>query len=378
MSKNFFYAIAVLIGTTIGAGIFGIPYVIAKFGFFPGLFYLIFLGMVTLFLNLFYGEVALRTKKSHHLTGYAEVYFGKKGKYLTFFAIIFGLYGALIAYLIIIGDFLFTIFLPIFAGNPLFFSLIFFALCALAILLDFKIVGWVELLMSFFLILVIIIISFFGFFQINSQNLFTFNPSQFFLPLGVILFALGGALAIPIMEDLLEKEKYFLKKAIIFGTLIPLLVYILFAFISVGVAGKEIGENAILGLEKFLGQKILLLGTIFGILSVTTSFLSIGLALKRIYNLDFNLNKLLSWFLALFLPLFIFLAKITTFIEVISLSGTISMGLSGIIIVLCYLKAKKLGQEKPAYSLNLPKFIPFFIILIFSLGIIYQLIKLIF
>lgn len=377
MSKNFFYAVAVLIGTIIGVGIFGIPYVVAQFGFFPGIFYLIFLGIITLLLNLCYGEIVLRTVKSHCLSGYVEIYFGKKGKYLTFFSIVFGLYGALIAYLIIIGDFLFTIFSPIFSGTPLIYSLIFFSLCALAILFGLKIIGSIELLMSIFLFLIIIIISISSFSQINIQNLLSFDPSQFFLPFGVILFALGGSLAIPLMEDLLEKEKHLLKKAIILGTLIPVFIYILFTFISVGMAGKDIGENAILSLGKFLGQKILLLGIIFGSLSITTSFLTIGLALKRIYIYDFGFNKILSWFLAIFIPLFIFLADITSFIQIIGLSGVISMGLFGIIIILCYLKAKTNGQGKPAYSLNIPKLIPYLIIAVFGLGIIYQIISIV-
>jgi len=44
MSKNFFYAVAILVGTIVGAGVFGIPYTIARFGFFPGIFYLFFFG----------------------------------------------------------------------------------------------------------------------------------------------------------------------------------------------------------------------------------------------------------------------------------------------------------------------------------------------
>ena len=222
----------------------------------------------------------------------------------------------------------------------------------------------------------IITISFSGFSQINTQNFFTFDFSQFFLPFGVILFALSGELVIPSMENLLEKEKHLLKKAIIWGTAIPIFLYFLFTLIAVGVAGQNITENAILGLGNFLGQKILLLGTIFGTLSITTSFLNIGLTLKRIYIFDFGLNKFFSWLLTLFVPFFIFLSKAGSFIQIIGITGAISIGFSGIIIMLCYLKAKKNGGEKPAYSLNVSNPLLYLIITIFGLGIIYQIISL--
>ena len=39
MRKNFLFALSTLIGTIVGAGVFGIPYVIAKSGIVPGFFY---------------------------------------------------------------------------------------------------------------------------------------------------------------------------------------------------------------------------------------------------------------------------------------------------------------------------------------------------
>jgi len=60
MKRSVLEASATLIGTTIGAGILGIPYVIAQSGFLIGLFYILFLGLVMLTLNLYIGEVVLQ------------------------------------------------------------------------------------------------------------------------------------------------------------------------------------------------------------------------------------------------------------------------------------------------------------------------------
>ena len=67
-------------GTCIGAGFLGIPYVAAKSGFLIASAYLIIFSVIILLINLYLGEIILRTKGNHQLTGYAQKYLGKKGK----------------------------------------------------------------------------------------------------------------------------------------------------------------------------------------------------------------------------------------------------------------------------------------------------------
>src|SRR3989339_612129 len=91
---NFFYAVAILIGMIIGAGIFGIPYVVAQAGFAVGLFYLVLLGGAVMLLHLFYGEIVLRTKQEHRLIGYAAKYLGKEAKKIATLTVLFEYYGS--------------------------------------------------------------------------------------------------------------------------------------------------------------------------------------------------------------------------------------------------------------------------------------------
>ena len=81
-TKTFIAGLAILIGTAIGAGILGIPYVVAKSGFLIGLGYIILLGLIILLVNLYLGEIILRTKGKHQLGGYAKKYLGKTGAFL--------------------------------------------------------------------------------------------------------------------------------------------------------------------------------------------------------------------------------------------------------------------------------------------------------
>ena len=103
--------VAILVGTTIGAGILGLPYVVMKSGFLIGTINILFVAGLILLLNLYLGEVTLRTKSTHQLPGYAEKYLGKKGKNLMALSLFIGIFSALVAYLIGEGkslSFLFT------------------------------------------------------------------------------------------------------------------------------------------------------------------------------------------------------------------------------------------------------------------------------
>ena len=77
MNKKFLATTFTLTGTIIGAGILGLPYVFAKSGFLVGIFWLIAIASIMIFVNLAMGEITLRTKGNHQLPGYANKYLGK-------------------------------------------------------------------------------------------------------------------------------------------------------------------------------------------------------------------------------------------------------------------------------------------------------------
>ena len=59
-----FEAVALILSATIGAGVLGIPYTVSKVGLGVGLFYIVFLGILLMTLNLLVGEVVALQKAS--------------------------------------------------------------------------------------------------------------------------------------------------------------------------------------------------------------------------------------------------------------------------------------------------------------------------
>lgn len=371
MKGKLLKAIAVLVGTTIGAGIYGLPYVVARVGFPLGVLYLLILGLMTLLLNLVYGEVILRTEGDHQLTGYGEIYLGRGGKFLALVAMLIGLYGALLAYLIKIGDFLALLTgLP----APIFFSLLFFVFGAAAIFLGLRAVSWIDLIFVVMIQLLILLIALLGLphlsisnYQLTISNL-TIN--NLFLPYGVILFALAGSSAIPEVEEVLRSQHHNLLKAIVIGTIIPILVYLVFAAVIVGISGNATSDDAFSGLLAFLPSWIVKIGALLGILTMSTSFFTLGYVLREIWFRDLAFSKPAAIALALLPPLALFLLGAASFIAILNITGALTGGLTGILILALYRKAKTAGLKKPEYSFNLPFPLVVILGLIFLLGML--------
>lgn len=399
MPRKTLRAIAILVGTTIGAGIFGIPYVVARIGFLPGLVYLLALGGVVLLLNLIYGEVILRTPGDHQLTGYGQIYLGKGGQSLASLGLFVSLYGALLAYLIKIGEFLALI---LGFPYPIVLSLIFFFFASAAIYFGLRAISQIEIVLIAFIIFFIILIALIGVNQISLSNLKTININlqTIGLPYGVILFALTGAASVPEMEEVLRRQPHKLKKAIIIGTLIPLLTYFIFTSAIVGISGKTTSDDAISGLVSHLPQWVVKVGALLGTLTMGTSFLTLGYVLREVWFRDYKLPKTAALSLACLPPLALFLLGAKNFISVLGITGALTGGLTGILIILLHQKAsrpagrhnqqanlgrqdrlpvfgpddggqtKKISQREPAYHLKIPTAIYWLLGIIFFLGML--------
>ncbi|MBU0470298.1 MAG: amino acid permease [Nanoarchaeota archaeon] len=384
--ENFFtnhklwMGVTTLIGTIVGAGILGIPYVISQSGFLVGSIIIILLGVSLLFLNLLTGEIVLRTKKQHQLTGYAERYLGRWGKRLMAFSLMFSIYGALTAYLIGEGETLKAIFGFLNFGTPLFYSLVFFSIAFLIVYKGIKAAGKMELILIISLLLIIILIGVFSFEQVKVENLTTINLAKFFIPYGVIFFALMGSPAIPEVQEVLENKKQKIRKVIILGSIIPIVLYILFALFVLGIVGLDNFNSlqpneriATIALSIFSSPILGMFANIVAVLAMFTSFLTLGIALVEMYEFDYHLSRRKALLLAFSLPLIITLFKLSTFIAVIATTGAIAGGFEGILILLMYQKVKKLGDRTPEYSINTSKYFSYFLILLFGLGIVYQI-----
>ena len=366
--KRFWATAFTLTGSIIGAGILGLPYVFSQSGFLIGIFWLIFLGAIMMFVNLSLGEVTLRTKKIHQIPGYAGKYLGKWGKRILLLAVMFGIYSALLAYLIGEGQILSKLFFGD-VKYAIYFAFGFWAVMTLLLREGLRNLKKVEL-WGVIVIIGIILGIFIGLSQnINPNNLNYYDVSNFFLPFGIVLFALLGFTSIPELRIEIKRREKLLKKAIIVGTLIPIILYFIFTLVFVGVLGKNISEISTLS----FGNTIIVLG----IFTMMTSYFVLSFSLRDIFIYDLEKRRSLAFIFVSISPILIYFFFIffdlASFIRILGIGGAISGGITGILILLMNIKAKEKGNRVPEFSIPINWFVIGILSLILIIGIFLEL-----
>ncbi len=366
--KNYIYPISTLSGSIIGVGFLSLPYTALKVGIWPMLFYFILLTGLMTSIHVIFGQICLKTADYKRFPGFVGFHLGKFAKVITLISMISGSFGVLLIYLIVGGQFLTTMASPFFGGSMLFYVFLYFCIGSLLIYFGIKTVSKIE-----FLVLVLLLISFFiifieSFTQIKSGNIFSYNMSSFadwktiFLPYGSILFSLWGIGLIPETEEMLKGNKKLLKKVIIVSTLIPAVIYLLFIFLVLGISGGQTTEVAITGLQHFLSQKMFSIALFIGLISTFTAFITGGILLKETFIYDMQIKKFPAWVFACFIPFILFLLGFNSFIFLVSFVGGVLLSIDGILILMMY---RKIGGKK---------IIIYPLMLVFILGIIYEIV----
>ena len=103
-------AASILIGTIIGVGIFGLPYIAKESNLYLVIFYLLVLGLLTTTVHWFYAEIIISSRSKERLISYIKKYLGEKYSLVAKFTVLFSLLGALLAYIIVSGIFIEALF----------------------------------------------------------------------------------------------------------------------------------------------------------------------------------------------------------------------------------------------------------------------------
>ncbi len=373
MSKNYLLAIATLMGTIIGVGLFAIPYVTMASGVLPLIFYMIVLAMAQNYLHLLYAEVVLSTSGAHRLPGYMEKYNGRAGKLITLIITILSDYGAMLAYIIVGGLFLHQLLAPIFGGGVVVYASVLFLFEALIVLFGLRLVAGTEFIMTGLLVLIISLISWRGLNFIRPENYVLINWQNILLPYGPIFFAVSGMAAIPDVCKLLAREKNKIKSAIAWGTYLSAGLMLVFALVIAGITGASTTPDTLAGLSQIFGDGVIKIVLVFGLLAVITSMISIAEASREVYWWDFKINKNLAWVLACFAPWLIYLAGLRDITKVVSLTGAVAGGILGVVVIYLIIKIKEKCERDSCIKNSINKPAGFILSLLFILGLIYEI-----
>ncbi len=366
-----------MIGGIIGIGIFGLPYAFAQVGFFAGLGLLLIMAVLLIMMQLLYAEITIQTPGHRRLTGLAEKYLGKKWKVIVAVTMFSVSWGAMMAYIIVAGEFLFTLLGPMIGGTPFIYSVVFMTIESLFLLAGLRKISGTETYVVILLLLLFGAIIFMGLPEIQFDHLLNFAPGKLSLAYGVILFSMAGMGIIPEIHDLLgEKHEHKMRSIILVSMGVIVTVSVLFSLAVVGVNGPATSEEAIIGLGQALGPVVSVVGSLLGVMTLVSIFVIVGIQIKDSLMFDFKVRPTWAWLITVSVPIILFLIGIREFIAVISFTGAVFGAINAIIVILVFEKLRRTVCTRRKCFV-LPKWISILLVSVFIIGAVVEVVYLI-
>ena len=320
LNMRFIGGVLLVAGTTIGAGMLALPVITSFGGFLPSILIFLVCWCVMLCSAFFFLDVNLSVGGEPNLISMAGKTLGPIGKAVSWVLYLILLYSLLAAYIA--------------ASAPLFSKAV-FALCRLEIsdniarfclpvafgsflYLGTKGVDYINRLLMIGLIISYIFLVGFVPPHIESKLLSHVDFSASLISIPVVLTSFGYHIIIPSLTTYLHHDAKLLRKVIICGSILPILIYLVWQVIVLGVVPQSFlssawlkGESATQPLAAVLKNSFIAKGALaFSFFALATSFLGVSLSLSDFLTDGLKIKK--SWegkllaFVLTFIPPLVF------------------------------------------------------------------------
>ncbi len=289
MKKGTVFGGSLLIaGTTIGGGMLALPVLTSLSGFVPSLILYLMCWLFMASTGLLFLEVCLWMGGESNIVSMANKTLGTPGKLFAWFVYLFFFYCVTLAYMVGGGNLVATAFgdsIPSWAATLLFVLLFAPFVFAGAFVVDkINVFLMIGLVLSYLLFVLV------GFPYVKPENLKQLDWSQMFLGLPVAFAAFGYQGIVPTLVHYMDFDVRKLRKAILIGSFIPLLTYVIWQWLILGIVPTEgphglqetltLGNNAVYPLKHFIPHSSLtLLGEFFAFFALATSFFGVTLGM---------------------------------------------------------------------------------------------------
>lgn len=302
MTKNRVLGSTLIIaGTTIGAGMLALPLASAGIGFWPAALIMCAIWLLMTYTAMLMLEVHQHAPVDATLHTLAHQFLGKKGRYLATFAVLFLFYALCAAYIAGGGSQFNDKINHWFGLQQHTWGTVFFTIAvALVVSIGTHSVDIVNRVLFTLKIIALVIMLSMLLPHVQTENLMAMPIQQGLLisSLPVIFTSFGFHGSIPSIVQYIGKDIKALRKIMIFGSALPLMVYLLWQVAIQGIFTQaELFGSA--GLSQFMTAVSQSLQTpmvnkavmVFADLALATSFLGVSLGLFDFIADSLNRNK---------------------------------------------------------------------------------------
>ena len=331
-------AVLLILGTSIGAGMIALPVAAAQENFISSLGLLFVSWLFMTFGAFALLETTLWFGKDKNIVSMAKATLGRPGQILTWVVYLFLLYSLLCAYISGISDVIHVLLWHLGIHSSHWMEIV-----LSVVLLGYVIyrgIKWVDLLNRGFMSVKFVIYLIIGAVTIGKLNVghLDYSGSSIHLStLMVMITSFGYAIIIPSLVDYLGRDAHRIRKVVLVGSFIPIVVYAIWIAIIQGVIprdelihianqGRTVVE-LIAAMQQHTGTLwIANMANIFMSICALTSFLGVSLSLVDFLADGTKIDKRskkgsLVYVLAFLPPMLIVLVDPNIFVKALSYAG---------------------------------------------------------
>ena len=307
--------LAILIGTQIGAGVLGLPYVASKVGLVPAFGILVAVMLLMLSTALIILKLSAEMRGAQMST-IARKTLGRIGGWIMYLSIVVMSFGALLAYISGMG----SVFASLFGIDDTIGTLIFWIVASLIIYLGLEASGKTELIMNYVMLILFISIASMLLPHAKLDNGLYVELGGILSMTGVAIFSMGCHTVIPdIYKGIGDYDKT--RNIVIGAFLIPTIIYTVFMIVFLLVFGRDTPQIATQGLEIIYGMLGNIIGNVVPLIAIATSYIGVGLAQQNNSREFLRLSKPVAWTLTSIPPIAVYLLGIKNFADVLAFAG---------------------------------------------------------
>lgn len=347
-SLSFLEAAGIIVGHGVGAGILAVPYLAAHNSISWIILVLLFCFAFNIILHLLIAELSLNNGGAQFVACFdRELFAGKFKKFFTWVA--FALLGASV--IVNVTAFLTgaaAVFRTWFGLSNILGMLLFYVIGAGVVFVGMKLVGICEKYAVFAMVVVVAILfvsALSG--ETNALPAGYRGINNALALFGSVSFSLSAVMSTPQVVKGLNGNTKRIRGAIILGlTVNALLIFFVTITTLIGAGAENITEDgALVDLAKSLGGWVSVVGYIFTLLALATSFWANTLNLRDIINEQTKWGLRVSWLAASLPCLVLAMFSIFGFVTLTRFAGIIQV-VTGLGIILAYnFSRKRVGES---------------------------------
>jgi len=334
-------AACIITGYGIGAGVLSMPYVADIVGFPASVAILVLAFLASYVLHLMIAELALKTEDGGQIISCLSRFLFrgrfKKALSISFFALMALILCTNLATYIAAAEEIIIALIPM----PAFAAKLLFYVCAASVVFfGLKAVGISEkYAVSAIIALIALLAAASVFASHNPINLRSGNVNQLMAYYGLAMFAMSAFFSVPQAVEGLGHDAGKIKKAVFIGLGVNFMLILVISFCALWSSARISGV-AMVGWSEGIGLWAELVGSIFTLLAMLTTYWSLSLALAGIIGEMTGLSVRLCWLIATVPSLVLVLFELGDFMELLRTAGGLIAIVVAVMVVPAYRNAR--------------------------------------